>query len=63
MNKFIVFEGIDASGKETQAKLLSSFLKKKGFEVLLTQEPIYEEPIGKIIKDNLEKKFHCPLKL
>ena len=57
MNKFIVFEGIDASGKETQAKLLSSFLKKKGFEVLLTHEPIYEEPIGKIIKDNLEKKI------
>ena len=57
MKKFIVFEGIDASGKETQAKLLSSFLTKKGHEVLLTHEPIYDEPIGKIIKNNLEKKI------
>jgi dTMP kinase len=57
MRNFIVFEGIDASGKETQAKLLSSFLTKKGFEVLLTHEPIYDEPIGKIIKNNLEKKI------
>lgn len=57
MNKFIVFEGIDASGKETQAKLLSSFLKNKGFEVLLTHEPIYEEPIGDVIKKNLQKKI------
>lgn len=57
MKRFIVFEGIDASGKETQAKLLSSFFRKKGFEVLLTHEPIYEEPIGKVIKSNLEKKI------
>jgi dTMP kinase len=57
MKRFIVFEGIDASGKETQAKLLSSVLKNKGLEVLLTHEPIYDEPIGKIIKSNLEKKI------
>ena len=57
MKRFIVFEGIDASGKETQAKLLSSFLKNKGFEVLLTHEPIYDEPIGKIIRSNLDKRI------
>jgi len=57
MKRFIVLEGIDASGKETQAKLLSSFFRNKGFEVLLTHEPIYEEPIGKVIKLNLEKKI------
>ncbi|KYC46073.1 MAG: putative thymidylate kinase [Candidatus Methanofastidiosum methylothiophilum] len=57
MKRFIVFEGIDASGKETQAKLLSSFLSNKGFEVMLTHEPIYDEPIGKVIKSNLEKKI------
>ncbi|NYT13495.1 MAG: dTMP kinase, partial [Candidatus Methanofastidiosa archaeon] len=57
MKRFIVFEGIDASGKETQAKLLASFLENNGFEVLLTHEPIYDEPIGKIIKSNLEKKI------
>ena len=50
MKRFIVFEGIDASGKETQAKLLASFFINKGHKVLLTHEPIYDKPIGKIIR-------------
>ena len=39
MKKFIVFEGLDGSGKTTQVKLLGNSLKKikKGF--LLTREP------------------------
>jgi len=57
MKRFIVFEGIDASGKETQAKLLASFFINKGHKVLLTHEPIYDKPIGKIIRSNLEKKI------
>lgn len=36
---FITFEGIDACGKSTQAKLLSEFLEHKGYDVLLTKEP------------------------
>ncbi|MBN1383250.1 MAG: dTMP kinase, partial [Elusimicrobia bacterium] len=36
---FITFEGLDGSGKTTQIKLLSSYLKSKGFDVVLTIEP------------------------
>lgn len=35
----IVFEGIDGSGKSTQAKILKRRLKKKGFDAVLFREP------------------------
>lgn len=36
---FITLEGIDGSGKSTQAKLLYEHLQEKGCRVLLTREP------------------------
>lgn len=55
--KFIVFEGIDKSGKHTQAKLLVEHLHKKGEGVIYTQEPSPNNPAGRLIKDWLAGKL------
>ena len=36
---FITFEGADGCGKTTQIKLLTDYLKYRGYEVVLTREP------------------------
>ncbi len=45
----IVFEGIDGSGKSTQAMLLAEKLRQNGFDVLLTSEPT-DGPLGQKIR-------------
>ncbi|MFA4639436.1 dTMP kinase [Pyrococcus kukulkanii] len=47
---FIVFEGIDGSGKSTQAKLLAEWFKEKGYDVILTKEPT-DTKLGKFIRE------------
>lgn len=49
---FIVLEGVDGSGKTTQARLLAEALKLRGFEVVLTQEPS-KGPTGQKIREYL----------
>ena len=46
---FIVFEGIDGAGLTTQAKLLERYLRKKGYNVILTKEPT-DSLIGGLIR-------------
>ncbi len=36
---FISLEGIEGTGKSTQARLLSEYLSKKGYKTVLTEEP------------------------
>jgi dTMP kinase len=58
---FITFEGIDLSGKSTQIKLLSEYLKDKGFEVISLREPggtKISELIRNILLDKNSKGMH-----
>lgn len=49
MTKIISFEGIDGTGKGTQAELLSESLQNKGFKVLNIEFPMYHSFFGKQI--------------
>jgi len=47
---FIVFEGIDGSGKNAHIRLLTKRLTDKGYDVLVTAEPWISEE-GKILRE------------
>ena len=49
--KYIVIEGTDSSGKETQSKLLEKRLKDKGIKCIRFSFPMYDTPTGKIVED------------
>ena len=54
---FISFEGIEGTGKTTQAKLLSDYLRGRGHSTVLTEEP-GGTPIGLRIREVLLKVEH-----
>ncbi len=54
--KFIVFEGIEGSGKSFQSKEVYNALLKKGEDVILTTEPWEDDEIGKLIRRELKDK-------
>lgn len=56
--KLISFEGIDASGKETQAKMLYEYLSKQGYKVEFVSFPRYETPVGNVIRKALKGDIH-----
>lgn len=49
MNKLIVIEGTDCSGKKTQSELLQKKLTEAGISVAKLGFPMYDTPTGKII--------------
>ncbi len=49
---FITFEGIDGSGKSTHLRLLATFLRANGLDVILTREP-GGTPVGNRLRSAL----------
>lgn len=61
MSKFIVFEGIDGSGKTTQIKLLHKALTERNIPVHITKEPS-DEPMGRLLRSYLTGKEKTDLR-
>jgi len=55
--KFIVIEGIDGCGGETQTRLLSDFLNKNNKPAEQITFPQYDKPIGKLIHEFLYNHY------
>ena len=55
--KLIVLEGLDGSGKATQAKLLAAHLKERGFSVREITFPNYESDSSALVKMYLAGQF------
>jgi len=55
--KLIAIEGVDSSGKGTQAKLLFERLKAEGKEAVLVSFPRYEAFTGMLVKKYLRGEF------
>lgn len=53
----IAIEGIDASGKQTQVQMLFNALSNMGFKVAVDSFPRYSTPLGKLIKQWLNKEI------
>jgi dTMP kinase len=49
---FVTFEGVDGSGKSTQAELLGDWLRQEGHEVVATREP-GGTPLGERVRELL----------
>ena len=54
--KFIVFEGLDGSGKTTQMRLLLQYLESKGEACYSTKEPT-DSPFGGLLRSCLKGKI------
>lgn len=57
---YIAFEGIDGSGKSTQAQRIKEYFEKKGTPIVLTHEPTRKPPIGDLIHNIIRGKIKLP---
>lgn len=55
--KIISIEGIDKAGKATQAKLLTDYLRNKGYKVTQSEFHRYDTPTGDLIMKWLKKEW------
>jgi len=60
--KFVSIEGIDKCGKSTHAKLLAEWLRSRGHEIVITDEPT-DSAIGKMIKQILQGELEVPIEI
>ena len=62
---YILIEGVDGSGKDTQADLLVHRLEQQGENPLRVSEPCDDLPTGKLLRRLLKsgehKEAHAPL--
>lgn len=57
---YIALEGIDGSGKTTQAAKLAEYFKSQGREVLNTREPRQDTVVGELVHKILVDKMSVP---
>ena len=57
---FLCLEGLDGCGKSTHVRLLARWLRSRGHEVIITDEPT-NGAIGKIIKRVLRGELKLPI--
>jgi len=53
MYRFIVFDGMDGSGKTSQAKMLLNYLKKRKRSIIFTHEPTRDTKLGRYIEKRI----------
>ena len=57
MSKMIVIDGLDGSGKATQAEILTNYLKSQGYETYTLDLPFYNDPSSTLVKMYLHGEF------
>ena len=50
MGRMIVIDGLDGSGKATQAEMLKNRLKEKGYDIFSLDLPYYDDPSSTLVR-------------